>query len=97
MLKYTLIPLLPFLSFVINILFGRNYIKDKAHWVAIPAILGSFALATSAFIEVLNGKIMKPTPGMKKTILFGQCMYKLHKDNPDINQMIAIKGCPPKL
>jgi NADH-quinone oxidoreductase subunit L len=58
MLKYTLIPLLPFLSFVINILFGRNYIKDKAHWIAIPAILGSFVLATSAFIEVLNGKVI---------------------------------------
>ena len=35
MLKYTLIPLLPFLSFLINILFGRNFIKDKAHWIAI--------------------------------------------------------------
>jgi uncharacterized protein (DUF362 family) len=46
-------------------------------------------------IEVLNGKIMKPTPGKKKTILFGQCMYKLHKNNPDIKEMIAIKGCPP--
>jgi len=57
--KYTLIPLLPFLSFVINILFGRNYIKDKAHWVAIPAILGSFALATSAFIEVLGGNVIE--------------------------------------
>ncbi len=58
MLKYTLIPLLPFLSFVINILFGRNYIKDKAHWIAIPAILGSFVLALSACIEVLNGKVI---------------------------------------
>ncbi len=58
MLKYTLIPLLPFLSFVINILFGRNYIKDKAHWIAVPAILGSFILAVSACIEVLNGKVI---------------------------------------
>jgi uncharacterized protein (DUF362 family) len=47
-------------------------------------------------VEVLTGKMMTPTPGMKKTILFGQCMYKLHKDNPDIKEMIAIKGCPPK-
>ena len=58
MLKYTLIPLLPFLSFLINILFGRNYIKDKAHWVAVPAILGSFLLAMSACLEVLNGKVI---------------------------------------
>jgi uncharacterized protein (DUF362 family) len=47
-------------------------------------------------IELLNGKIMKPTKGMKKTILLGKCMYQLHKNNPDIKEMIAIKGCPPK-
>jgi len=23
-------------------------------------------------------------------------MYQAHKDNPDIQEMIAIKGCPPK-
>jgi len=39
---------------------------------------------------------MKPTPGMKKTILLGKCMYRLNKDNPDIQEMIAVKGCPPK-
>ena len=39
---------------------------------------------------------MHPTPGKKKTILFGKCMYQLHKDNPDINEMIAIKSCPPQ-
>jgi uncharacterized protein (DUF362 family) len=47
-------------------------------------------------VEVLNGKIMQPTKGMKKTILLGKCMYQLHKNNPDIKEMIAIKGCPPK-
>jgi len=47
-------------------------------------------------VEVLTGKTMKPTPGMKKTILLGKCMYRLNKDNPDIQEMIAIKGCPPK-
>jgi coenzyme F420-reducing hydrogenase gamma subunit len=39
---------------------------------------------------------MKPEHGKKKTILFGKCMYQAHKDNPDIKEMIAIKGCPPK-
>ena len=48
-------------------------------------------------IEVLNGKKMKPTPGMDKTILLGKCMYQTHKNNPDINEMIAIKGCPPEI
>ena len=46
-------------------------------------------------IEVLTGKMMKPTPGKKKTILLGKCLYDLHKDNPDIVEMIPIKGCPP--
>jgi uncharacterized protein (DUF362 family) len=46
-------------------------------------------------VEILTGKTMKPTPGKKKTILFGKCIYQAHKDNPDIKEMIAIKGCPP--
>ena len=47
-------------------------------------------------VEVLTGKSMAPAPGMKKTILFGKCMYQKHKDNPDIQEMIPIKSCPPK-
>ena len=47
-------------------------------------------------IEVLTGKAMQPTPGMEKTILVGKCIYQAHKDNPDIKEMIAVKGCPPK-
>ncbi len=46
-------------------------------------------------IEVLTGKAMEPAPGMSKTILLGQCMYNAHKDNPHIQKMIPIKGCPP--
>lgn len=47
-------------------------------------------------VEVLTGKSMHPTPGKKKTILLGKCMYQLHKDNPDIQEMFAVKGCPPQ-
>jgi len=47
-------------------------------------------------VEILSGKVMKPAAGKKKTILFGKCMYQANKDNPDIQEMIAIKGCPPK-
>jgi uncharacterized protein (DUF362 family) len=47
-------------------------------------------------VEILTGKAMKPTPGMKKTILLGKCMYKANKDHPDIREMIPVKGCPPK-
>ena len=46
-------------------------------------------------VEVLTGKAMKPTPGKKKTILLGKCIYQANKDNPDIQEMIAVKGCPP--
>ncbi|MBW1789129.1 MAG: DUF362 domain-containing protein [Deltaproteobacteria bacterium] len=47
-------------------------------------------------VEILNGKMMAPTPGKKKTILLGKCMYQAHKDNSDIQEMIAVKGCPPQ-
>ena len=47
-------------------------------------------------VDVLTGKQMKPTPGMNKTILVGKCMFEANKDNPDIKEMIAIKGCPPQ-
>jgi len=47
-------------------------------------------------VEILSGKIMKPASGKKKPILFGKCMYQANKDNPDIQEIIAIKGCPPK-
>ena len=46
-------------------------------------------------IEVLTGKIMAPTPGKKKTILIGKCMYQANKSHPDIKEMFAVKGCPP--
>ena len=58
MLKYTLIPLLPLIAFIINILFGRRYIRDKAHWVSVPAVLGSFVLAVSAFLDVKAGDVI---------------------------------------
>jgi uncharacterized protein (DUF362 family) len=48
-------------------------------------------------IEVLTGKEMEPTKGMNKTILFGQCQYVKNRDHPDINELIAIKGCPPDI
>jgi uncharacterized protein (DUF362 family) len=46
-------------------------------------------------IEVLTGKKMEPSMGMKATLLIGQCMYKKNKDHPYIQQMFAAKGCPP--
>lgn len=48
-------------------------------------------------IEILTGKRMKPSPGKKKTILIGKCMYQKNKANTNIQEMIAVKGCPPDL
>ncbi len=47
-------------------------------------------------VEVLTGKSMQPTPGRKKTILMGKCIYQAHKNNPLIQEAIPIKGCPPR-
>lgn len=46
-------------------------------------------------VEILTGKIMKPVKG-KKTILLGKCMCKANRSNPDIKEVIEVKGCPPK-
>ena len=46
-------------------------------------------------VEVLTGKTMEPSPGMKATLLIGQCMYAKNKDHPDIQKMFAARGCPP--
>jgi uncharacterized protein (DUF362 family) len=48
-------------------------------------------------VEILTGKRMKPSSGKKKTILIGKCMVQANKNNADINEMIAVKGCPPDL
>ncbi|MBF7082715.1 DUF362 domain-containing protein [Desulfallas sp. Bu1-1] len=48
-------------------------------------------------IEVISGKVQTASPGFDHTVLFGMCPYKLNKDNPNIKNAIAIKGCPPDL
>ncbi|MCO5216645.1 MAG: NADH-quinone oxidoreductase subunit L, partial [Thermomicrobiales bacterium] len=47
-----LIPLLPLVAFVINIFWGRTYIKGNAHWIAIPAAVGSWILSILVFREI---------------------------------------------
>ncbi len=56
MTSYALIPFLPLAAFVINILFGRKYLKENAHWVSILAVAGSWVVAMMALTEVLSGK-----------------------------------------
>ncbi|TLY23330.1 MAG: NADH-quinone oxidoreductase subunit L [Nitrospirae bacterium] len=53
-MKYALIPLLPFAAFVIIGLFG-HWIRERAHWVAVPAVFGSFLLSLSTFDDIAHG------------------------------------------
>ncbi len=56
---YTLIPLLPFSAFLINVLFGRRYLKDTSHWVSIVAIVASMLISMVAFAKVAGGEIIR--------------------------------------
>ena len=53
-MTYELIPLLPLASFLILGIFG-HWIKDKAHLVAVPAILFSLGISVLAFFDVAGG------------------------------------------
>ncbi|BAI81425.1 NADH-quinone oxidoreductase, L subunit [Deferribacter desulfuricans SSM1] len=45
----------PLAAFLINGIFGRLYIKKKAHYIAIAGVLVSLALAIFTFFRVANG------------------------------------------
>jgi len=53
-MKYALIPLLPFAAFVVIGLFG-HWIRERAHWVAVPAVGLSFLLSLSTLDDIANG------------------------------------------
>ena len=53
-MTYELIPLLPLASFLILGIFG-HWIRDKAHLVAVPAILFSLGISVLAFFDVAGG------------------------------------------
>ena len=46
-------------------------------------------------IEILYGKIQKPSGKNKNTLLLGQCQVKLNDNNPMINHCVKVNGCPP--
>lgn len=52
--------------------------------------------ATDAVVRYERPMESVRLPGMRKTILIGRCMYKAHKANPVIRELIAVKGCLPK-
>ncbi len=54
---YALIPLLPLFAFVILGL-GGHIIKDRAHLVAVPAVVVSFLLSVLALFDVASGQVL---------------------------------------
>ncbi len=53
---YLLIPFLPLAAFVINIILGKDILKEKAHWVSILAVAGSWVVAVATLVDVIGGK-----------------------------------------
>ena len=83
---------------------GLSYPKYDLSLCTYCSILTGVTLTAIAYawkgepwddVEVLTGKVMKPTPGKKKTILIGKCLYEANKKHPDIKNMITVKTCPP--
>ena len=54
---YALIPLLPLAAFLLLGLGGWR-IKDRAHLVAVPAVVLSLVLSMAAFLEVVSGSVI---------------------------------------
>lgn len=56
--NYLLIPFLPLAAFFVNIIFGRGFIKEKAHWVSVPAVVASWVLSVIVLSEVVRGRVI---------------------------------------
>ena len=55
-----LIPALPLAGAVLNMFFG-NVIGRRAHWIAVPALAGSFVASCAVFSRVASGETLTTT------------------------------------
>jgi NADH-quinone oxidoreductase subunit L len=56
---YLLIPFLPLAAFMINILLGKEVLRDKAHWPSIIAVVGAWLVTIfNVLPQVMAGKII---------------------------------------
>jgi NADH-quinone oxidoreductase subunit L len=53
-----LVPGFPLVGVIINGLFGRTHIRDRAHWVAVPAVGLSFLVALLIAFQVFAGQTL---------------------------------------
>jgi NADH-quinone oxidoreductase subunit L len=51
-----LIPLFPLLASIIVLLIGRDVLKNRAHWVSIPAVAASFVVSLLVLIDIYQNK-----------------------------------------
>src|SRR3990172_6870999 len=59
MIQYIwLVPAFPLVGVVINGLFGRSYLRERAHLVAVPAAGLSFLVALLIALEVVAGRTL---------------------------------------
>ncbi|MHB1419697.1 MAG: DUF362 domain-containing protein [Bacillota bacterium] len=65
--------------------------------VMLVSLMSSFNGTPFPNVEVITGKRMKATPGFEHTVLFGKCPINTNKDNPDVNNAIKVRGCPPNI
>lgn len=56
--NYLLIPFLPLAAFIVNIVFGRKFIKDRAHWVSTVAVVLSWLISLMTVPEVSGGRVI---------------------------------------
>ena len=59
-MTYILIPLLPLVAFVVIGLLG-HWIRERAHWIAVPAVVGSFLLSLHTLSDVVHGEPIRMT------------------------------------
>jgi NADH-quinone oxidoreductase subunit L len=55
---YVLIPFLPLLGFIINAIFGRSIIKNRAHWIAVPLVGLSMVFGLLTVMDVISGTVI---------------------------------------
>jgi NADH-quinone oxidoreductase subunit L len=56
---YLLIPFLPLAAFMVNILLGKEVLRDKAHWPSILAVVGAWLVTIfNVLPQVMAGKII---------------------------------------
>lgn len=58
MTKIILIPFLPLIGFLINILLGKKLIRDRAHLISVPLVGLSMLLALSTVFDVMRGNVI---------------------------------------